>query len=448
MTPAPASTPTDAAASSRWRARAILCAMITAGLALTVRVFYPGIMTYDAYYVYQDIGTGRLGDWQSPIMTVLWAAIDPIAPGSGSMFLLTAALYWLGFGILALAIARHRPRLALVVPVLALAPPSFILLGMIWRDILFAAAWLLAATLAYAVAEHRAAIRRPLQTVALVLLATGVLLRPNALLAAPILGVYLMWPANFSWRRAALTYVPAVIALYAMIQVVYYDVLGALRQNPLHSLIVFDLGGITHFSKQNQFPVTWTPEQDRLLTTSCYSPRMWDVYWYEEPCLFVMDRIEKQEQLFGTPALARAWRTAVIAHPLAYLTHRADVFWNLLAGDNLVARFYDLDDADKVVRADDSLLQAVKTLHDALEPTPVFRVGAWLIVCLGVAAAGWRGRATPAGAFALGVCGSAAAYVLSYGVFAVAVDFRYGYWAVLAALAGAITHAARPTGAD
>jgi hypothetical protein len=36
------------------------------------------------------------------------------------------------------------------------------------------------------------------------------------------------------------------------------------------------------------------------------------------------------------------------------------------------------------------------------------------------------------GAFALGVCGSAAIYVLSFFAVGVASDFRYGYWAVLA----------------
>ena len=43
-------------------------------------------MTYDAKFVYEDIAKHTLGDWQSPAMTVLWRLIDPIAPGSGSMF--------------------------------------------------------------------------------------------------------------------------------------------------------------------------------------------------------------------------------------------------------------------------------------------------------------------------------------------------------------------------
>ena len=55
-------------------------------------------MTYDAKFVYEDIAKGTLGDWQSPVMVWLWGLIDPIAPGAGSMFLLIATTYWLGFG--------------------------------------------------------------------------------------------------------------------------------------------------------------------------------------------------------------------------------------------------------------------------------------------------------------------------------------------------------------
>ena len=75
------------------RGRLIAASLAAAGFGLTLLIFYPGIMTYDAKYVYEDIAKHTLGDWQSPAMTVLWALIDPIAPGSASMFLLTATAY-------------------------------------------------------------------------------------------------------------------------------------------------------------------------------------------------------------------------------------------------------------------------------------------------------------------------------------------------------------------
>src|SRR4051794_37507533 len=148
-----------------------LAVLIGAGYALTILIFYPGIMTYDAKFVHEDIAKGVLGDWQSPVMTVLWGMIDPVAPGAGSMFLLVATCYWLGFGLLALAIARRGSRLALLVPVLALAPPAFVFVGIIWRDVLFAVSWLLSCAVAFLVADTARSYRVLVQIIALALCA-------------------------------------------------------------------------------------------------------------------------------------------------------------------------------------------------------------------------------------------------------------------------------------
>src|SRR5450759_3633552 len=131
-----------------------IAVLIAAGYGLTLAIFYPGVMTYDAKFAYEDIARGVLGDWQSPVMTVLWGVIDPVAPGAGSMFLLIATSYWLGFGLLAFALARRATRLALLLPPLALMPPAFVFVGIIWRDMLFATIWLLAAAVAFAAARR------------------------------------------------------------------------------------------------------------------------------------------------------------------------------------------------------------------------------------------------------------------------------------------------------
>src|SRR5438270_5523262 len=96
--------------------------IIVAGFAATVLVFYPGYSTADARYVYADALAWDFGDWQSPVMGVLWRLIDPLAPGPLSMFLLTAALYWLAFGMLALIIVRRSAWLGLSTPFAAFAP--------------------------------------------------------------------------------------------------------------------------------------------------------------------------------------------------------------------------------------------------------------------------------------------------------------------------------------
>jgi hypothetical protein len=420
----------------------LIAAMTAMGFALTLYVFYPGVMTFDALYIYKDMAKGFFGDWQSPVMIVLWSLVDPIAPGTGSILLLTVTLYWLAFGVVALTIARRSPWLALMLPLLALSPPAFVFVGIIWRDVLFAIAWLLAAAFVFAVADRGWKLRVPVQAIGIGLLAFGVLLRPNALAAAPILAAYILWPAHFPWKRAAILYVPAALGLFGLVQVVYYDVLGATRQQPLHPIMVFDLGGISHFAKKNMFPGSWTADETALITHGCYQPIAWDIYWTQEPCLFVMEHLER-EKLFASPALTDAWKRAIVSHPTAYLQHRATFMWMFLTGANLTMWTRDLDDTSKIIFADNPRLMALKALHDALKPTPLFRTGTWLLLNAAVWLFAWRRRDMPTGAFALGVCGSAIVYMMTFLAVGVATDFRYAYWAVLAGLTGAIAVAQR-----
>ena len=95
-------------------------------------------MTFDAKFVYQDIAKGVLGDWQSPVMT---CAVDsdrsdrarfgqhvPADRGTRIGWRLAARLR---------ARAPVNARCAVLLPLLALMPPAFVFVGIIWRDVLF-----------------------------------------------------------------------------------------------------------------------------------------------------------------------------------------------------------------------------------------------------------------------------------------------------------------------
>ena len=417
-----------AAGRSLWPA----IALYAIGYALTLYVFFPGVMTYDGRFIYEDTARPFRGDWQSPVLTNLWGLIDPIAPGSGSIFLLVATLYWVAFGVMAVSMGRRSFWPALLLAFCALSPPAFVFVGVVWRDVPFAVLWLLAGTLGFAAPGWMGRI------IALGLLAFGVLLRPNALFAAPILVAYLWRPGDFSLKRALIVYLPSVLLLYGLWQGIYYGAIGAVRQHPEQSVMVYDLGGITHFAKENQFPVSWSEEETALLIGGCYQPTEWNVYWSYGPCRFVMERLERNG-IFGTDVLAAAWRRSIIAYPAAYFRHRASYMSNFLAGDeNVTVWLRELDDPSKFLFADRMVFTALRSMHDALKPTLLFRPWLWLLASTVLCAVAWRRRGARAGAFALGLCGSAVIYVASFFVFGVSSDFRYAYWAVLATLAGAV----------
>src|SRR5215471_10683557 len=203
-------------------AKLLIVALAATGLSLTVLLLYPGYMTNDATFVYSYIKQWQFGDWQSPLMSMLWWVIDPIAPGPGSMFLLTASLYWIGFALVALAAARRSAAIGIATPFLGLVPPAFMMLGMIWRDILFGTCWLVAAAIVYLAADADRRVRWIVSTFALALLGFGILLRPTAIIAAALLATYLAWPAAYAWKRAAILFIPGVVLGYALIHLVYY----------------------------------------------------------------------------------------------------------------------------------------------------------------------------------------------------------------------------------
>ena len=365
-------------------------------MGLTLLVFYPGIMTYDGKYVYEDIAKAVWGDWQSPVMTVLWGLINPVAPGAASMFLLIATSYWLAFGLLAFALVRRAILLALLLPLLALTPPAFVFAGIIWRDVLFSVTWLLAGSIAFVAADRppsRACRFRRwrLRCAALASCCVRMLLSQRR--CSPHTSI---WPNQFSWKRTAILFLPAMAVFFGLVQVVYYGALGAIRQHPLQSIMVFDLGGISHFTRQNQFPVRWNEAETDLLLNVCYKPTEWDIYWTRTPCQFVMHKLETEEKVFGTPAVTSAWINAITHHPVAYLEHRTAFMWNFLAGSNLTMWLIDIEDTTKTPFPDRSAFVAVKNIHDALKPTPLFRAGSWLLVCIGICAV-WLAPARPAG---------------------------------------------------
>jgi hypothetical protein len=112
--------------------------------------------------------------------------------------------------------------------------------------------------------------------------------------------------------------------------------------------------------------------------------------------------------------------------------------WNFLAADNLTMWTADVEHPTQKVFADRAAFNAMVSAHDALKPTPLLRAGFWLLACIAVCCVGWRRSPAREAAFALGVCGSATAYVLSFYAVGVASDFRYAYWAVLAGMAGGV----------
>jgi hypothetical protein len=431
-----------------WTSIGLLAILNLAAFAFTIATFYPGVITTDALAVYRDLEHGFVGDWQSPVMGKVWALIDPLtrsflhvpAGVSGatvSIFLLTVTLFWLAFATLSLSLARYSIALAVLVPMLALSPPAFVMAGVIWRDILLAGAWLLAAALTFATVNGSPRLSLTARGIAILLLAFGLLIRPNALFATPFILAYVLWPHAFRLKRIALLYPATVIAGYLLVQVVYYGLLDAKRQHILHAVLVFDLGGITSITKENQFPATWSDKEFELLKDGCYDSRHWDTYWRLPPCQFVMGSRLERDGLFGSPELVEAWRNAIIAHPLAYAQHRLSYFWAFLTAPHSAVYLQAIGKGVPMYPDNPNFMWLYRTT-DALKATVIFRPLTWVAVVVTSLLLCWSYRSVPPGSYAVAMSLSALAYTATFLVFGVATDYRYVYWVVLAGLTSAV----------
>ncbi len=178
---------------------------------------------------------------------------------------------------------------------------------------------------------------------------------------------------------------PAVFAFYALIPYVYYDVLGAERQNPLHSLLVFDLGGITHFSGKNQFPVAWSDGGDRAADQQVLRPGAVG-HLLAHAALPVRDEAARART---RSSARRAWSRRGGARsppsPSPICSHRATFMWTFLAGSNLVLPYYDWQ-GPTATYGSNPYFKPLLALHHLLQPTVLCLQLFWLILAVGVCA--------------------------------------------------------------
>jgi len=205
-----------------------------------------------------------LGDWQSPRHDGVVGAIDPVAPGAASMFLLIAELLigWV-LGLLAWHWRAVPKRLRCLLPLLALMPRPLSLSDHLARRAV-RDQWLLAAAIVFAAAgrdiptSHSSA-RTGARAVRLRCPAAS-----NALIAAPILAAYIVWPAQMSFKAQCDSAGPRWRGFSRWCRCLLRR-LGATRQHPLQSIMVFD-SRHQPLQRQNAFPVTWSAPRNRQLS--------------------------------------------------------------------------------------------------------------------------------------------------------------------------------------
>jgi hypothetical protein len=341
------------------------------------------------------------------------------------------ALYWGALLLLTAAASRIDRLIAPAMLVFGFMPFTINFTGTLWVDVLLATSWLMCAALAFSARVRGQPMSAPRATLSWLLFLIGAWTRPNALFAAVPLGLYLLYT-----KGAPRLLQRAVVATLLLAGIwfgnwaISYPVLQAKRTYAIHQIVTFDLGGISHFTRTNHFPLTLSAEEAAKVATMCYTPTSWENYLIYE-CSFVRDRLSTTG-LWGSTALWRAWIAAVVREPIAYLRHRWNHFLYFMTTVNYIFHWGSLDVFGRPHQENFAFLLLRKYIFGAA------RIGGWFFrPILWFALAGaccFVSRSLPERSqrFVLALALSSLIYLATYLFVGVHSDFRYAYWAVLA----------------
>jgi hypothetical protein len=415
--------------------------------AATLLVFWPGIALYDSVEQYGQALSGAYDDWHPPAMARLWSLLLRAWPGTGPMFLFQTALYWLGLGLFAAALARRGRSAA---GWLALAAGATLVLpcwmAAVLKDGQMVGALMAAAGLVawFALAERPVPLWARLAAALLLLYA--LLLRANAAFAVvPLAFALFGWWGLRSRVRRTLAVLVAIAAAILLMPAVNRGLLGAERSGVENSLLAYDIAGAAVRDHASGVAGVRVERWAALRTRGCYNVTAWDRL-SEPGCLPAPGLAANPE----TPPLYGLWLKTLAHHPLAYLRHRLAHF------DSTLRLFVPRGLPEAVSPVDPE----PNRLGLGAEPGPAARAVlflgnlwtalplAWPALWLALAPVGlWAAAEAEPGperdlAFALllsACCGGASFLLVS-----VASDLRYHLWTMLAAMLGLLLVPLKP----
>jgi hypothetical protein len=418
-------------------------ALAAVGFALTIVAYAPGELTFDSVWQYNQAVIHSYGDHHPPLMAWLWSVVDRGIHGPLGMLLLQAVMMWTA--LLLIADGAHRRGLVHTWLVIAVGflPPILGIEGEIWKDVQMAASLLLAFALVYRGSVGEGRMCAGWMAAALIPLFYGTAIRANASAAVLPIAVYwgyaLLRPTSL--RRALVVGTLLVMGLLGAQAFVDRVLLEARRDYLAQFLAVFDIAAIRCGGGDATIPAALLrPGHDVASICGAFDP-------YKVDYLFATADapLRRSSNRATVDALTAEWIRAIRADPMLYVRHRIRAFGALLGFGTQD------DDERRPVWIPGSIPNAYGFTFEPNLATEAIGIGAraaravglynglpWLLLAI-VALAGImrhpRAMRRDAGAIALAT--SALLYTLPYAVIAIAPDYRYLLWTVVAsAVAG------------
>jgi hypothetical protein len=418
------------------------------GFAVTIIAYYPGLLTFDSIWQFNQSVSGQYMDHHPPLMGWIWSLTNRVIPGPFGILLLQVSLMWLALLLIADGAARRGLRHAWIVIAIGFLPPIIGVEGEIWKDIEMAAALLFGAAIIYRASAGREDTGLIVAAIALIPIFYATAVRANAPAAT---GPILVYWARYVFRgmrlRAAILVGGIVLALMLGGQWIFENKFLQVRHAYISQFLeAWDLAAIRCAGGDVTIPVQF----HRVAP---------DV----RPLCEAFDSL-KADFLFapaGAPLspstdpevireLDREWRRAIFAYPSIYLTHRLRAFDAMLGvGTDEVRRPlwlpYSIPNPYGFTFVPNSITYVIGVGVGVARAIGLYNGRIWLAIAFAVCAfaamrmrRGWGGDQSVIFAFALAA--SAITYTLPYFFITPSPDYRYLYWTVVAtAVSAALT---------
>jgi hypothetical protein len=403
-------------------------------IGILAAFFWPGVPMYDTLAQYRQVLGRPVDDWHPPVMVRLWQLLHPLGGGTAPMFVLQAALYAAGFGLIVAALVRTGRWVAAVfTAALALSP---LLLG--WQMVILKDSQMTGSLVAAVglVAWFRLpgrAIPWPAIAGAVILVGYATLLRGNAAFATVPLTVLLL-PARRRLPLPAALAIAGTAGVIAVSPIINHQLFRSVPSGIERVQPVFDLAAIAT-STPRSAPSPFTAEERALIVSRhCVKAYFWDPLGDPDACADATERLmdEPARQLYLDLAIA------VVRHPAAYLSHRLAHWnsterWLVAPGLPDSEPPTDAEPNDLGLRGTDSDFAAeVQQWADDEMATPLGWPIVWTALALMLLPLGWHRRNEAAGSLAIALLVSAVTLEASFLIISIASDLRYHLWPMAA----------------
>ncbi|WP_250507679.1 hypothetical protein [Caballeronia sp. GAFFF3] len=414
--------------STKTAAFAVLASVT--GFCFFFAAYTPGVLTPDSVDQYRQALSGVFEDGHPPVMAWIWHLMMMVRKGPSTLLALHLVVFWSALAAYYVLLRSHR-RFSGCILLVGFAPWVGALLGMLWKDIGMAVAWLAAIAVLFA-AQQNERYKKWCLSAFTVLFSYGLFVRVNALFGAlPLLflACHVYFP---QWRNWKILLVSVCLLVAGVIANVGFDryIARAEHTEVTQTHLMFDdLRALSERAGQNLTP-SETGVTDAMIAACpptagvdfCYERNGWSVGVAKKPDYY--------------PLLKKRWVESIKGDPIGWLKFRLHTYGQLLRWSEspygIVAASAEMPQEFGFAYRQSRLSAAVERVVMATSRAApaLFKPYFWLVLSLVGFAVSLRLKGDSI-AVARALLLSGAMYLLGYSLITPFYPFRYGYWTAL-----------------